>query len=574
MKARAADARSDMDSARGAERMTAAGQLALRPAHFGARAFVLALSALVLVPILVLVILAFGGQPGDLQHLAATVLPKSALVTVELLAIVALLCASIGVTAAWLVVSFDFPARRALSWLLVLPAAMPTYIAAYGFVEFFHFAGPLQSGLRAVFGFHSARDYWFPNIRSLGGASVILSLVLYPYVYLAARAVFLMQNRHAADVARSLGASPLRVFWKVSLPMARPAIAAGVSLALMEALNDFGAVDYLGVRTLTFSVYNVWLAQGSLAGAAQLACAMLVFVFVLIYLEQKSRRNLRHESGRLAAEPRLAGGQRLHGWSAAFAFAACALPPSFGFGIPFFVISGFAVKRLGQLGDPQLHSAFFNSVIIGALTASLTVLTALGLVHARRLARLGSESLPGRLPLLGYCLPGTVLAVGVLFMLTAADNWFDGIMRRAFGYSTGLLLAGSVFGIVLACVLRFLAVGEGMVQAGLEKISVNLPDAARNLGQTANGAMRHITLPLLSPAIVTGFILVFVDTLKELSATILLRPLGFDTLATYVYESASRATVEQGAVAALAIIVTGMVPVLLLSHMSDKRWGT
>jgi iron(III) transport system permease protein len=525
-------------------------------------------AAIALLPVLVLAGLALGGGGSEIARLVETVLPRAALVTLELLVLVALMSGSIGVLCAWLIADFDFRGKRHFAWMLVLPIAIPTYIAAYAFVEFFHFAGPVQSALRAVTGWQSARDYWFPNIRSLGGAALILSLVLYPYVYLAARMVFMMQSRHQADVARSLGASPLRVFWKVSLPMARPAIAAGVSLALMEALNDLGAVEYLGVRTLTFSVYNTWLAQGSLSGAAQLACVMLVVVFALLGAEQFARRRQRFHGGRHGGAPDMRRGSRLRGGKAAAACFACALPVLLGFAVPAFVIGGFAAKRLSQFSDPALGAALANSVSIASATAALTALVSLALVHAGRSIKRPSAALLIRIASIGYCIPGTVLALGLLFALAAADNWLDGVLRKVFGVSSGLMMTGSAFGVVLACAIRFLTLSERSLQAGLEKINLNLDGAARNLGQSEFGAARRVVLPLLSPAIMTAFLLVFIDTLKELPATLLLRPFGLSTLATHVYESASRAAVEEGAAAALCIVAAGLLPVILLSRAS------
>ncbi len=545
----------------------------LRSKQFGLYGFLLASATLVLLPIIVLAWLALTGGSDEVVRLISTVLPNSALVTVELLALVAVLTGTMGVISAWLIVDFDFPGRRILSWALVLPVAIPTYIAAYAFVEFFHFTGPIQSLLRTIFGFQSARDYWFPNIRSLGGAALILSLVLYPYVYLATRVAFLMQSRHAADVARSLGASPVRVFRKILLPMARPAIVAGVSLALMETLNDLGAVEYLGVRTLTFSVYNTWLAQGSLSGAAQLACVMLIAVFALLRVEQHARRQQRFHGGRHSGVYSTPRGARLSGWRAALATSACALPVLLGFGIPLYVIGSFAAKRLDQITDPLLHSAILNSVAVGSATAILTVFIALGLTNAGRILKSRKGFALIRLASIGYSLPGTVLALGLLFALAATDNWIDAIARHYLGYSTGLVLTGSAFGIVLASSIRFLALGEGTIQSGLEKIHHNLDDAARNLGQTSRGAARLVLLPLLRPAILTALILVFVDSLKELSATILLRPLGFNTLATYVYENASRAAVEDGAMASLIIVLAGLIPVMFLSSVLMRNVG-
>ena len=532
-------------------------------------AFLAAAAAVALLPLVTLFWIAMGGNGADIARLIETVLPRAGLTTVELLALVALIAGGIGVITAWLTAEFDFPGKRQLSWMLVLPIAVPTYISAYAFVEFFHFAGPVQSAIRAAGGFQSARDYWFPNVRSLGGAALIMSLALYPYVYLAARMAFTLQSRHQADVARSLGAPPLRVFWKVSLPMARPAVAAGVSLALMETLNDLGAVEYLGVRTLTFSVYNTWLAQGSLAGAAQLACFMLVIVFALVAVEQFGRRRQRFFGGRHGGAPDARRGTRLSGWKAAAASLACALPVLLGFGVPAFVTGGFAAKRLSQLADPALAAALWNSIAIASATALLTVAVALALVHAGRSIRRPSAAMLIRAASIGYCIPGTVLALGLLFALAAADNWIDAVLRAYAGVSSGLLMTGSAFGVVLGCAIRFLTLAERSLQSGLEKINVNLDGAARNLGQSELGAARRVLLPLISPAVMTAFLLVFIDTLKELPATLLLRPFGLNTLATHVYESASRSAVEDGALASMLIVAAGLAPVILLTRTLD-----
>ncbi len=538
-----------------------------RSHHFAAYSYLAAVAAVVMVPLAVLGGIALGGGNDAMPELTSTVLPNSSLVTLELLALVAILTALIGVTTAWLVTDYQFPGRRFLSFALVLPMAIPTYIGAYAFVEFLHFTGPVQTALRSLFGFQSARDYWFPNVRSMGGAALVMSLVLYPYVYLATRVSFLLQGGHTADVARSLGASPPRVFLKVLLPMARPAIIAGVSLALMEVLNDLGAVEYLGVRTLTFSIYNMWLAQGSLGGAAQLACAMLVVVFILLRIEQHARRKQSFHGGRHAGARSSRHGVRLRGWRGACATGICVAPVIIGFGIPVWVLGGFALSRLDQISDPALRIALLNSVGIAAATAIITVVLSLGLVHAGRLVKSRRAFVLIRLASIGYCLPGTVLALGLLFALAAIDNQVDALMRRFFDLSTGLVLTGSAAGIVLALTIRFMTLGESTLHSGFEKIHGNLEDAARNLGQTAWGAARRVTLPLLRPSILAALVLVFVDSLKELSATILLRPLGFSTLSTHVYENASRAAVEDGAMAALIIVLAGLIPVIYLSSV-------
>lgn len=522
--------------------------------------------ALSVLPLAALIVLALTGGTGDLAHLASTVLPGSALVTAEVMVLVALLTGSIGVVSAWLVISFDFPFRRTLSWLLVLPVAMPAYIASYSFVEFLHFAGPVQTAIRALFGFKTNADYWFPDVRSVWGAGFILSAVLYPYVYLSTRVVFLMQGRNAADVARSLGASPLRVFTKVLLPMARPAIAAGVALALMETLNDIGAVEYLGVRTLTFSVYNTWLARGSLAGAAQIAVVMLAIVFALLALEAHARRLLRFSSGRSANFASRPARRKLRGPPAAIAALACLMPVLIGFGIPFAVLLRFALKRLDQVLAPEFQAALVNSVTTGAVTAALTVTVSLFLIHAGRMQQMRRMPLVMRLASMGYALPGTVLAIGLLFVLGGADRWLNSALKALALPAPGLLFSGSVLAVILAASIRFLAVADSGLHSGLHKLPPNLDHAARNLGRSPRQAMLQVMLPLLRPAILTSLVLVFVDTVKELSATILLRPIGFNTLATLVYENASRAAVEDGAVAALAIVLTSLVPVILLSQ--------
>jgi iron(III) transport system permease protein len=517
-------------------------------------------------PLVSLLVLALGGGTEDLAHLVATILPGSLLVTAEVMLTVALLTGVIGVVSAWLVISFDFPFRRTLSWLLVLPIAMPAYIASYSFVEFLHFTGPVQTLIRAVFDFKTNADYWFPDVRSIWGAGFILSAVLYPYVYLSTRVVFLMQGRSAADVARSLGASPLRVFAKVLLPMARPAIAAGVALALMETLNDIGSVEYLGVRTLTFSVYNTWLARGSLAGAAQIAVIMLVIVFALLALEAQARRQLRFSGGRSANFSSRPARRRLSGWTAPCASLACAAPVLIGFGIPFLVLLRFALRRLDQVLAPEFRAALFNSVMTGAVTAALTVSASLFLMHAGRMQQLRRMPLIVRLASMGYALPGTVLAIGLVFALGGADRWINSAVKALSLPAPGLIFSGTVLAVVLAACIRFMAVADSGLHSGLHKLPPNLDHAARNLGRTARQATTQVMLPLLRPAILTSLALVFVDTVKELSATILLRPIGFNTLATLVYENASRSAVEDGAVAALAIVLTSLVPVIILSH--------
>jgi len=542
------------------------GRKVRRPRHPGLLAAALAIAAIVLLPVASLALIAISGTGEDWPHLVANVLPGSTLTTLHLLALVALGAATIGVTSAWLVVAFDFPLRRTLSWALVLPLAVPPYLAAYAWAEFFHYAGPAQSLLRAVFGYATPRDYWFPDIRTTTGAAVVLASVLFPYVYLTARVVFLMQGRNIADVARTLGARPAKVLFKVLLPVARPAIVAGLALVLMETVNDIGASEYLGVRTLTFSVFSTWLNRGSLEGAAQIAVLMLVLVAGLLAAEQWARRKQRFHAARAthiaARPPRVT----LQGSRAALAALAVGLPVLFGFGIPLYAFGHYSVRRLDAFVSPELGEALLNSIITAGATAVLTVAVALMLVNATRLARSGMIRPLVRLASLGYALPGTILGLGLLFSLAAFDNAVDAFMREHLGISTGLILTGSAAAVVLACTIRFLALAEGAVRSGLEKLPPHLDEAARSLGHGPQAAAARVILPLLKPAILTAAVLVFVDTVKELSATILLRPFGFNTLATSVYENASRAVVEDAGPAALLIILTATVPVVLLSR--------
>ncbi|WP_295814265.1 iron ABC transporter permease [uncultured Nitratireductor sp.] len=534
--------------------------------HGAARFTSLVIASAVLLPIATILFIALSGSGEAWPHLLRYVLPQSLGTTLLLLGLVATGTAITGVGAAWLVVGYDFPLRRLLSWALVLPLAVPTYLAAYAFGEFFHYVGPLQTALRAVFGFESARDYWFPDIRSTWGAALVVTSVTFPYVYLTTRVVFLMQGRNIADVARTLGARPARVFFRILLPVARPAIVAGLALVMMETLNDIGAVEYLGVRTLTLSVYSTWLNRGSLEGAAQIASVMLVIVFLLLTAEQWARRKQRFHSARgtqMHVRPprlRLAG---LKGW---LATGVLSLPILSGFGVPLFVFGRYVSRRLYQFADPQVLQAFLTSVAVAGVTALATVIIALLLLNAMRLSRSAYTMGLVRLASIGYALPGTILGLGLLLSLAAIDNAVDQAARAYGGFSTGLLLTGTAASIVIACTIRFLALAESAIRSGLEKLPPNLDQAARSLGKTANQSAMAILLPLLKPAILTAAILVFVDTVKELSATILLRPFGFRTLATHVYENASRGVVEDGAVAALLIIATAIVPVILLSR--------
>ncbi|MBN9036059.1 MAG: iron ABC transporter permease [Rhizobiales bacterium] len=541
-----------------------------RTRHPGVLLAAAAICAVVFLPVVTLFLIALSGSGEDWPHLARNVLPGAARNTATVILLVSAGTALLGVATAWATVAYEFPLRRVLSWALALPLAVPPYLAAYAFAEFFLFSGPPQTLLRALFGFASARDYWFPDIRTTGGVALVMILVLYPYVYLTSRIAFLMQGRDIADVARTLGARPARVFFGVLLPVSRPAIVAGVSLVLMETVNDIGASEYLGVPTITTAVFTTWINRSSLEGAAQLAMVMFVLVFALLMAEQWARRRLRFHDRRSTRMRARAARVQLTGPAAIAVPAGLLLPVLLGFGVPLYVFADYASGRLDHLLNAALASALFNTVLTSGLAALLTVALALVLIHATRLSRSGATAALTRLAMLGYALPGTIVGLGLLFALARIDNTVDAAARAWLDVSTGLLLTGSAAAVVIACTIRFLALAESGIRSGLEKLPPSLDEVARSLGRSPAASAATVLLPLLRPAILTAAVLVFVDTAKELSATILLRPFGFNTLATLVYENASRAVVQEGSLAAIFIILTAMVPVILLSQALSR----
>lgn len=521
-------------------------------------------------PLGAVVWIAVSGSTDSLSHVFVNVLPKATSRTLLLVSMTGVLSALFGIATAWLVTTFEFPFRRILSVALVLPLAIPSYIAAYTFVEFLDYTGPLQTALRSTLGFKTARDYWFPDIRSLNGAVLILSSVLYPYIYLACRATFLMQGRAASDVARTLGSGLWRTLWRIQLPMARPAIVIGLTLVAMETLNDIGAVEYLGVNTITFSIYDSWLNRGSLSGAAQLALVLLAVVIVLISIERIARRRQRFSASRTTSSVNDHVRRPLGFGSGSLAAVACLVPVALGFLLPFAMLVHYASIRLELLAEPKLIKALWNSVQVSGAAALATVMIGFMLAYTQRKDTSHSTRLAGRIASLGYGMPGTVLAIGVLFPLAAFDNTLDAILRAHLGISTGLLLSGSGFAIFYACSVRFLTMAEGTVDAGFQKLSPHLDMAARTLGRTRRQTLLFVLLPNMRPALLTAGLFVFVETMKELSATILLRPFNFNTLATLVYEDASRAQVEDASVAALIIVLVGLIPVLFVSRTMER----
>lgn len=526
-----------------------------------------AIAALVLTPVAALVAIALRGSGDVWPHLAKYVLPVALRDTSVLLLGVGTVAALLGVGGAWLVTAYRFPGRRVFDWALLLPLAIPTYIMAYASLDLMHPLGPVQGALRAVLGIDSPADFRLPDIRSMWGAILLFGLVLYPYVYLATRAMFLMQSACVIDVSRTLGAGRLASFFRVALPLARPAVAVGLSLVLMETLNDLGASDILGVRTLTVSIYSTWVNSSSLEGAAQIAIVMLFFVVALVVLERYARRRQRYNAQ--AQRSRRIAPVQLAGFRAAAAAVACATPILFGFLLPAGYLVSTASKDIAFRGlSPQLLTEAWHTVLLAATATAVTMLLGLTLAYTTRLVRGPLPPALVRIGSIGYAIPGTVLAVGLLVPLASFDNAVDGVMRGWFGVSTGLLLSGTGFALIYAYSVRFLAISAGGAEAGFQKISPSLDGAARNLGETVSGVVRRVHIPLLRPALGGAALLVFVDAMKELPATLLLRPLNFETLATHVYAEASRGTYEDGSVAALLIVLVGLIPVALLARAS------
>ena len=547
---------------------------ALKAARYNAgRPWLLAailIAALVATPILALLWQALQGSSGLWPHLLAYVLPQAFLQTGMLLVGVGILVTILGTSTAWLVTAYDFPGRRLLEWALLLPLAVPTYIIAYAYLDLLHPIGWVQTTIRAALGYTSPRDLRLPDIRSMAGCIVLLGFVLYPYVYLTTRAMFLTQAANLVEVSRTLGTKRNQVFWKVALPLARPAIVVGVSLALMEALNDIGASEFLGVKTLTVSVYTTWVTRSDLPGAAQIALVMLSLAVALVSVERWARRRQRYSSS--AQKARSFAPHRLGPVSGLAALALGLIPVFIGFVAPASYLAVEAWKRFRFAGlSPRLLSETVNTVTLSAIATLAVLLFGVVVAYAAR-------SLPGRITAalqrisaIGYAMPGTVLAIGILVPVAALDRMIDQTALDWLGASTGLLLIGSGTALGYAYVARFLAIAVGSLEAGFSRLPRSFDHAARSLGQNVTGTFRHVHLPLSKPFLAAAGLLVFVDCMKELSATLLLRPLNFETLATHLYGEAARGTYEEAAIAALAIVIVGTLPVIVLARIGRLK---
>ncbi len=520
----------------------------------------MAVVLLYLMPILSVFIAASSDSNGLWRHLLETVLPRYVGNTLLLMAGVGLVSLLLGVSSAWIVFRYDFTGKRALEWMLLLPAAVPAYLIAYTYTDFLEYAGPVQGALRSFFGWESSRDYWFPEIRSTGGAVLVMGAALYPYVYLMARTAFALTPLSLYETAMVAG-RPL--FWTVGLPLARPAIVAGLALVLMEAISDFGTVEYFAIETLTLGIFNVWLGMNSLPAAAQIASLAFLFIIALLLIEITARSKRRYldttrQARSLHAKP-------LTGLEAAACQAVCFLPILIGFVIPVSVLLSFVLRGQSIALEAMAATAAFNSFLVAGIVAIVVMCVAaftsivaayLGGTLLRRVVALAS---------VGYAFPGTILAIGVVTASGAFDAGLSGVMEFVTGAPAGGLLAGSLALVVIACAIRFQAIGYGAMTSGLERLPPNLMNASRSLGRSFGQSLREVILPLLTKSILAGGLLVFVDVMKELPMTLLLRPFNFETLATYVYQFAKDELLEEAALPALLIVVTGVVPVVLMN---------
>ncbi|AFY73679.1 ABC-type Fe3+ transport system, permease component [Synechococcus sp. PCC 7502] len=532
---------------------------------------VICVSGLVLIPIICVIGAGSSNSVEIWQHLVSTVLPLYITNSLVLMLGVGVGVLGLGVSTAWLVTMCRFWGDRWLEVLLLLPLAAPAYLLAYVYTEFLAYYGPVQGGLRQIFGWESASDYWFPNVRSLAGAIILLVLVLYPYVYLIVRAAFLEQSACSLEASRSLGCNPWQSFWRVGLPLARPAVMAGLALALMETLNDFGTVEFFGVQTFTTGIYRTWFGLGDKNAASQLATVLMLFILGLIFVELYSRRRARYfsvnRSGNISKSK-----YQLSGFRAVIAILICLIPIVFGFLLPVGLLLKMTLTAGSTIINESFWQVFTNSIVLAVITAALGVVLAVILAYGKRLnPHNWLIGFPVRVAAMGYAIPGSVIAVGILVSMGTVDNAIDSWMRQYFQVSTGLLISGTIAALIFAYLVRFLAVSFNTVEASLGKIKPHLDDAAHSLGSNSTDTLLRVHTPIISGGLITAIMLVFVDVMKELPATLVIRPFNFDTLAVRVYQYASDERLIEAAAPAIAIVLVGLLPVVLLSWQITKE---
>ena len=514
------------------------------------------ISLIIISPILAIFYSALLGDTSLWPHLFSTVLPRYLLNTLLLMLGVGILSLVFGISTAWLVSRYEFPGRAIFEWALLLPAAVPAYIIAYTYTDLLEYAGPVQSFLRDIFDWKNSKDYWFPNIRSMEGAILVMASVLYPYVYLLTRASFLTLPISYFQTSAIYGRKP---FFAVALPLARPAIIAGLALVLMETISDFGTVDYFAIDTLTLGVFNVWLGMNSLSGAAQISSVLFFIVVILLTLELIARRNQRFYE-KYSRQQTLEF-ETIQTWKKYLFFLICLTPLCLGFIIPVSVLLNFVFKGYAVVNITEVFDTAKTSITISVITSSIIMFLSFLMVVV---ATYKSNTLQKSLIFLascGYAFPGTILAVGVVV--------FVGWLNEIFYFHMSYFLGGFIV-LIFAYTLRFLAIGNGSIRSGVTRINPNLIDASKTMGRSFLTTIKKVILPLTYTNILVGGILVFVDILKELPITLLLRPFNFETLATYVYQYASDEMLEESSFAALIIVLAGLGPVIFLSRAIKK----
>ncbi|MDR9416592.1 MAG: iron ABC transporter permease [Gracilimonas sp.] len=525
--------------------------------------FSLVIALLISIPIFTVIFSIFTPAGEVWQHLADTVLSDYIRNSLWLIFGVSIGVICIGVSSAWLITMCEFPGRTFFEWASILPFAIPAYLLAYIYTDFLDIAGPMQTFIRSSFGL-GIDEYWFPNIRSVEGAVLVMSLAFYPYVYMLARSSFLEQSTSLLEASRIMGYSTWQSFVKVALPVARPGIAAGLALALMETLNDFGTVQYFGVQTFTTGIYRTWFGLGDRPAAAQLAAFLLAFIVVLIFIERYTRNKISNEKANSTRFKRLNRFQ-LRGFKAWVVFLICFIPVLTGFILPVILLLNMFFSNLNHL-DFKFIELAFNSFTVSAITGILAVTLAMIMAYSARLDRGIWVRIFNRISSLGYAIPGSVIAVGVLIPFGLFDNTVDSFFREHLGFSSGLLLSGSIFAMVFAYLVRFLSVSFGGVESSMQKITPNMDEAARGMGYSFSKVLRKIHIPMMSGGLLTAGLLVFVDVMKELPATLIVRPFNFDTLAVQVYRYASDERLAESAGAALMIVLVGIIPVIIISR--------
>lgn len=530
------------------------------------------IAAIIAIPILTIFYMALSSEKNIWPHLSSTVLPGYIITTLIVLFGVGLITLVLGIGLAWIVTVYNFPFRRILEWLCLIPLAMPTYIIAYTYGEIFDYPGFLQSSLRFIFGWQSYKDYWFPDIYSNGGVIFVMSFVLYPYVYLTSRAAFLRQSISLIEVSNTLGYSLTSSFFRIALPMARPAIIIGLILVMMESMNEFAAFEYYGVNTLSVGVYITWLEKNNLSGAAQIAIFMLIFVFLLMIIERKLRnkRSFVQKNNNTLAINRV----QLVGLRAYIISMICFLPILIGFIFPSIVLLDFIIQRYYEIDIIKYLHLVLNSIYLSSFAAFLTLVISIYLINVSISSNNFIIKLSIGVSRLGYALPGVVLALGIIVPVITVDNFLKGLIGDVFGISMGLIISGTAIGVLYAYIVRFLTIAYGTIESGFSALNPDLGAASRVLGRSRIQTLLGIQLPIIKPALIAAVLLVFVDSMKELPATLLLRPFNFDTLATHVYTYASLSALEDAALPAMTIVAVGIIPIIFINRVLMRSIGS